>query len=208
MKSTIVALCLLLFLVSCASGPVHVAKTEKEGIKSSYADRDLQKLYVVNEGFLRETYFRLTRSNVAVYEEGIGFTTLKDQKGRKHGYLMIYLRPAEIYFDVNKTKPEQRFSYVFHNSLEKYLRYVRSDDLQKDDVQGLAFGIYWPVRDFSQCDTYGGFIEYLHVYFKKEDIQDYLDRNITFVEAIKDAEVFMSLDSGTPVSVRPTFRTN
>jgi hypothetical protein len=201
----VMAVCLSFLLFSCAAGVVHVAKTENEAVKSSYTDAELQRLYRTDEGFLRQVYSRFNKANIGVYEEGVGLTLLKDQKERKHPYLMVYLRPGELVFDETKTKPEERFAYVFENSVEKYLHYMKSSDMEKDNLNGLAFGIYWPVRDFSRCDTYGGFIEYVHIYFKKDDIQDYLNGDMTFEEAVKEAQVFTSLNSAAPISVRPAF---
>lgn len=65
-----------LFLFACAAGPVYMAKTEAEGIKSSYQESRLQVLRDKNMGLLSQIYGRYNRSRVDVYPEGIGFTLL------------------------------------------------------------------------------------------------------------------------------------
>jgi hypothetical protein len=117
---------------------------------------------------------------------------------------MTHIRPAEISFDVNTTKPEQRFSYALLE-VPRYLKLLKSKDLERDGIEGLAFGIYWPVRDFSQCQENGGFIEYLYVYLKKDDAQDILDGRIDYKTALIDSEVITSLDLKPTKSVRPVF---
>jgi hypothetical protein len=197
---------LLVSLCSCAAGPVYVARNQEESMKTKYEDAQLKKLYMENETFLRDIYFRLNKANVAIYKEGIGLTVLTDQKNEKLHYIMINVRPAEIYFNEATTKPEQRFAYVLQTYFPKYLSYIRKEDLDRSDIEGLAFGIYWPVRDYSQCDTYGGYVEYIHVYFSKEDVWDVLDGKETFDEAVQNSEVITSLKLEPAKSVRPVFQ--
>lgn len=198
-------LCLSILLFGCASGPVYVAKTETEALKTVYQEGDLQRLYSANESLLKQVYHRMRAANADFTRHGLGFTLLRDQHGRRLHYLMVHVRPAEIVFGVTGTKGEERFSTVMTTSFEKYLRLMRSEDLNRDDVEGLSFGLFWPVRDFSQCDTYGGFVEYITIFFKKDDAQDFLEGKLSFQEALMEAEVFVSLDSGPAVSVRPVF---
>ncbi len=198
-------LCAAVLLFGCASGPVYMARTETESIKSIYQEGDLQRLYGANEALLRQLYYRMRGANVNLTREGLGFTLLRDQNGKRLHYLMVNVRPADLVFGVTNTKGEERFSAVMNTAFEKYLRLMRSDDLNRDDVEGLAFGLFWPVRDFSQCDTYGGFVEYVTVFLKKYDAQDFLDGKLSFREALMEAEVFVSLDSAPAVSVRPVF---
>jgi hypothetical protein len=182
-----------------------VAKNEAESYKTTYEDARVQKLSKENEALLKNIYQRLSRSNINIYKEGIGITLLSDQKNEKLHYILIDIRPSEIAFNENATTPEQRFSYVLQNSFPKYLKLIKKEDLNHDDIEGLALGIYWPVRDFSQCDTYGGFIEYIHIYFMKEDVWDMLDGKKNFVDVVQSSEVIASLNLKPAQNVRPVF---
>jgi hypothetical protein len=205
MKNILLFMIAVSFLYSCAAGPIYVAKDQRDAIKSGYSEAQLRELSAGNEDLLRRIYSRLTISHVGVHNEGIGFTSLRDQQERKHYYLMVHLRPAEIYFNVLDTKPEQRFSHVLQEYMPKYISYVKPEDLNKEEIEGLAFGIYWPVRDFSQCNTAGGFIEYIHVYLKKNDALGVLQGRRAFTESLSGAEVMTSLDLAPAISVRPVF---
>jgi hypothetical protein len=201
----VVLMCLLGFLCSCATGPIHVATNQTESMKTSYADPKMKKLYAENETLLKGIYTRLNSSNVNFYKEGLGLAILNDDKNEKLHYIMVNIRPSEITFDEKATKPEQRFSHVLSNYFPKYLYYIKKEDLKRDDIEGLAIGIYWPVRDHSQCNQYGGFVEYIHIYFDREDVFDFLDKRKTFVEAVNNAEVITSLDLQPAKSVKPKF---
>jgi hypothetical protein len=182
-----------------------MAKSQSESIKTSYGDAKLNKLYTDNESLLKGIYARLNNSNVNIYKEGIGLTILNDDKNKNLHYIMMNIRPPEIVFDEKATKPEQRFSNVLGTYFPKYLNYIKKEDLNRDDIEGLALGIYWPVRDYSQCNQYGGFVEYIHIYFDREDVFDFLDRRKTFAETVNNAEVITSLDLQPAKSVRPVF---
>jgi hypothetical protein len=200
---TIVAICLIFSLVSCAAGPVYVARNETESVKRMYTEPALQTMYYKNQDLLRNIYNRFTGSRVDFFNEGLGFTTLSDQKGRKHPYLMIYIRPSEITFDVNKTTGQQRFGVVLRDYLPRYVAHLRDSDLGGEDVQGLAFGVYWPVRDFSQCQQAGGFVEYLHIYLQRDDARDLIEGKASLFQLLEYTEVFTSLDQAPAISVRP-----
>ena len=195
---------LLFILCSCAAGPVYIAKNESEGIKHVYNETTLQKLYDQNVDLLKDIYFRYSASHVGIVPDGIGFTPLNDENNQRLLYLMVYVRPPEISFDGNTTKAENRFSYAIQQVL-RFMKLITSKDLDRDDVEGLAFGLYWPVRDFSQCDQYGGYIEYLQVFFKKGDAEDVLDGRRDYIDALADAEVITSLDLQPARDVRPVF---
>jgi hypothetical protein len=182
-----------------------MAKNQTESMKVSYEDAKLKKLYADNETLLKEIYLRLSNSNVNIYKEGIGLTILNDDKNEKLHYIMMNVRPSEIVFDERSTKPEERFSNVLQTYFPKYLNYIKKEDLSRDDIEGLALGIYWPVRDYSQCNQYGGFVEYIHIYFTREDVFDLLDRRKTFAAVINDSEVITSLNLQPAKSVRPVF---
>lgn len=202
----VIPIILLAFLCSCGTpGAIHVAKNEAESYKTTYEDARVQKLSKENEALLRGIYQRLSMSNINIYKEGIGITLLSDQKNEKLHYILIDIRPSEIAFNENATTPEQRFSYVLQNSFPKYLKLIKKEDLDRDDIEGLALGIYWPVRDFSQCNTYGGFIEYIHIYFMREDVWDMLDGKKNFVDVVQSSEVITSLNLKPAQNVRPVF---
>ena len=204
MKS-IVAVSLLLFLSACAAGPVYVAKNESESFKTAYDDPQLQKLHGQNEALLKNIYSRFNKAQVNTPKQAIGMTFVQDQNNRKHPYFMIGIRPSEVYFNVNATTPSQRFSQVLNAYFPKYLNFIRKEDFEKNGVEGLDLAIYWPVRDYSQCNTYGGFIEYIHVYFTKNDVQDILDGRRTFFDVAKSCEVITSLNLEPAKSVKPVF---
>lgn len=204
MRITLIAISILCFLVSCGSGPVHVAKTEQEGLKASYLDPKLTDLTKQHLGTLKDIYQRYQRAKIDIYPGGIGFTTLSSEKNDKHYYLLVQVRPQDISFDEVKTTPRDRFSEVFERQFEKNLKYVTKRDVQPDNIDGLAFGVYWPVRDLSQCDKYGGFIEYMIIYLQKDDFIDYLNGDMTFSEAAQEGQVFTSLGMQKAESVRVT----
>jgi hypothetical protein len=204
MKKYFVMVLMFFVLCSCAAGPVYMAKNESESIKYLYGDAKSQDLFDKNTDLFKDIYLRYTASHINFYNEGIGITTLNDNKNITLRYLMTYIRPAEISFDGNTTKPEQRFSYALLE-VPRYLKLMKSKDLNRDGIEGLAFGIYWPVRDFSQCQSNGGFIEYLYVYLKKGDAQDILDGRRDYKDVLAFAEVITSLDLQPAKSVRPVF---
>ncbi len=204
MKKYFIILLSLFILCSCAAGPVWVAKNESESIKSSYLDGKSQALHSKNADLFRDIYSRYNASHINFYKDGIGVTTLKDEKNNVRYYLMVNIRPSEISFDGNTTKPEQRFSYALLE-VPRYMKLLKGRDLEREGLEGLAFGIYWPVRDFSQCQDNGGFIEYLYVYFGKNDAQEILAGRKDYKQALSFAEVITSLDLKPAQSVRPVF---
>ncbi len=199
------AMCVvLLLLCSCAAGPVYMARNESESIKTVYSDSRSQELYGKNTDLFRDLYTRYNASRINFFNEGIGIATLRDEKDKPHQYLMTFVRPPEISFDVNTTKGEERFSYALLE-VPKYMKLLRPGDLERDGIEGLAFGIYWPVRDFSQCNSNGGFIEYLHVYLNKNDAQDIIAGRKDYKKVLNFAEVITSIDLKPAKSVRPVF---
>jgi hypothetical protein len=204
MKKAII-LFISLFLFSCAAGPVYVAKTETESVKTSYQDKQLQVLHDRNVDLLSQIYGRYNRSRVDIYPEGIGFTLLMGPRQEKYPYLMVNVRPKEVYFDMNSSKSNERFSLVLQSYLEKYMNFLQSSDLDRDDVKGLAFGVYWPVRDYSLCTSNGGFIEYINIYLSKTDAQEILDRRRGFRDVLDKSEIITSLDLKPAISVKPVF---
>ena len=198
------ALLLLLgvFLVSCAAGPVMKAKTETEAIKSSYSDPDLSRLDRKYRALLQDLYARFTRANVDIYPEGIGFVSLRDRAGKSYHYLHVQVRPRDISFDGNTTKARERFSSVMQKNFPAQLRFIKGDDVNKEGISGLAFAVFWPVRDYSQCDTYGGFVEYAQVYMQKRDVLDILEGATTFLDVAEGSEVIASLDLAPAIGIK------
>jgi hypothetical protein len=204
MKRNIVFVVLAFILCACASGPVYYAKTPSEAIKPSYDEKRLQDLYDQNKALLNELYTRFTASKVDIYKEGLGFTGLTSRNKERLHYLMVKVRPQDIMYKETKCTPEERFGEVLQTYFPKYLKMMKKKDLDVNDVEGLLFGVYWPVRDV--CDTYGGFLEYIEIYFSQKDVYEFLDGKITFQEAVMDSEVITSLNMGPATSVKPVFK--
>ena len=198
---TAVVLFLGMFLFSCV-GPVMMAKTEGEAIKRGYSDPDLAGLNQKYEPLLRGLYSRFTLAKVDTYPEGLGFTGLQGKDGKKYYYLQVGVRPRNICFDENKTTSKERFAAVLQKYFATNLRYMKKEDIDRDDIGGLAFAVYWPVRDFSQCDTNGGFIEYAEVYMNKADVFDILNGTVSFMDVAERSEVIASLDMAQPVRIK------
>ena len=198
---TIMVLAIFLCAVVACTGPIYVAKTESEGIRTVYQDPELSDLSQRYQPVLKEIYGRYQTAGVDVYPNGIGFTSVLDQERKKHHYLLVQVRPRDIMFGEVQTKPHDRFVEVYKHHFEKNLRLMKAGDL-RDGMDGLAFGVYWPVRDLSQCDTYGGFLEYTLIYFPKMDFIDLAARNITLSEAVENAEIVTSLGRKPATSVR------
>jgi hypothetical protein len=202
MKTIIVAACLLC-LVACGQGPIYVAKNVNEGLKPSYEDPGTAKLAAQHQPVLHDIYQRFQASQVDIYPGGLGFTTLTDGRTNTlYHYLMVQVRPRNITFGVMQTKPNQRFGEVFGHHFADNLRYIKPDDLKDEDVEGLAFAVHWPVRDLSQCDTYGGFVEYIMMYFHKPDVLQFLNDQINFSELADRAEIITSLEGKAPEPVK------
>jgi len=201
----ILVIIVALFLFSCAAGPVHMAKTEQESIKNSYDEVQLKSLYDRNRPLLHEIYTRLRSNQINIYREGIGFTTLRDPANRGHYYLMVNIRPQEIVFDGSSSKPEQRFSKVMGGYVEKYLNFVKKSDIEASGVEGLSLGVYWPVRDYSQCKENGGFLEYIIVYLTKDDLNNLYGHRKTFAEIAPHSEIIASLDLKASAHMKPVY---
>ena len=192
----------LVALAGCATGPVQMAKTEAETFKTRYDDPELAKLYTQNEARLKDIYARYRKAGVDFYFGGLGVTAIRDATGRKYPGIMVNIRPAAVVFDENTTTGQQRFAKVLRGDFPKYITYLNRSDYAGDGIYGVAFGIYWPVRDYTQCDTSGGFIEYVIVYLSADDADDVLEGRKSFYDVAKTAEVITSLDLKPAVSVR------
>ena len=203
MKAAVIFVLFLCVLVSC-SGPVLIAKNEGEGIKTSYQDPALSELSVRYRPALNDIYRRYQSAGIDVYPDGIGFVSVSGSKGEKLHYLLVQVRPRDIMFGEVQTKPRERFVEVFEHHYENNLRYLKTGDVRMDGVDGLAFGVYWPVRDLSQCDKYGGFLEYTIIYFQKDDFVSLIEKQTTLSQALENAEVVTSLARKPARSVKVT----
>lgn len=205
MKAFIIFVLLAFALCSCTPGPVYVARGESDSIKKNYNDKRVQDLFDKNSSLFKDIYKRYSSYNVGIYTDGIGITTLDDLNKEKLHYLMVYVRPKEASFDTNTTKPNDRVATIIKDFVPKYIKTIKSQDIERDDIEGLAFGIYWAVRDHSQCDTHGGYIEYLYIFFPKSAAQAYLDGKMSLPEAVDQSEVIASLELKPTVGLRPVF---
>jgi hypothetical protein len=201
MKTLLLAFSLCL-LVSCTAGPVYVAKNENDGIRTSYQDQKLDGLAARNHSGLKAIYERYQQARIDVYPNGIGFTELSDTAGKRHYYLLVDVRPRDITFGMGQTKAQDRFTEVYRHHFESNLRYVKEQDLGMEGVEGLAFAVHWPVRDLSQCDSHGGFLEYIMIYLPKGDFLRLVRGEASFSDLAKNAEVVTSLDMKKADSVR------
>ena len=204
MKKCLVFVLVALFLGACAHGPVYTAKNEGEALKKDYQDKRLQDLYSQNQSLLKEIYGRFASHNVDIYKEGLGFTDFTNTRNERTYYLMVKTRPQEVMYKETKSTADERFSDAIRKHAPKYLSYMKKSDLDVKSVEGLTFGVYWPVRDV--CDTYGGFFEYVELYTPKQFVNEYLEGKITFQEMLLDTEVITSLNKGNPTSVKPVFK--
>jgi hypothetical protein len=153
---------------------------------------------------LNDIYRRYQSAGIDVYPDGIGFVSVSGSKGEKLHYLLVQVRPRDIMFGEVQTKPRERFAEVFEHHYENNLRYLKTGDVRMDGVDGLAFGVYWPVRDLSQCDKYGGFLEYTIIYFQKDDFVSLIEKQTTLSQALENAEVVTSLARKPARSVKVT----
>ena len=201
MKRAMLAFILCFLFVSC-NGPVFIAKTENEGIRTSYGDPKMNELATQNRAALKSIYHRYELAKIDVYPDGIGFTALSDDQGKKHYYLLVDVRPKDISFGMGQTTPKERFNEVLLRHFEKNLRLVREEDVGMNGVEGVAFAVHWPVRDLSQCDSHGGFLEYAMIYFPKSEFLSLMRGERSFSDCIKDSEIITSLDLKKPGAVR------
>lgn len=199
-KGIFICAALFTLFASCSDSNI-MARSEAEGLRKGYSDPELARLNERYQASLRAIYARFRLAGIDIYQEGIGFTKLSDNAGNSSRYLMILTRPKQITFDGNKTTPEQRFDVVFQKYFPETLQYAKREDLDKEHVDGLAFGVYWPVRDYTQCNTYGGFLEYAVIYMKKGDFYNLLNGTSTLRDAAANGEVVTSLGLKQPASI-------
>jgi hypothetical protein len=201
----IIVCCLILvatvFLGAC-TGHVHLAKSEAEGLKTGYQDPELAALSGKYNALLREIYTRYTSRKMGIAKEGLGFTSLSDGRGRKLYYLFVETHHEECNFDKNTTTGQQRLQVVLQRYFEPELRVLNKNDLAPGDIGGLAFGVAWAVRDYYQCDKYGGFVEYVIAYISKSDFNAIMDGTKTVSSVLTNSEVITSLDLQPPTSIK------
>ena len=80
MKKYFIMFLMLFIFCSCAAGPVYMAKNESESIKRMYGDAKSQELFNKNTDLFKDIYLRYNASHINFYNEGIGITTLNDDK--------------------------------------------------------------------------------------------------------------------------------
>ncbi|OPY04593.1 MAG: hypothetical protein A4E61_00643 [Syntrophorhabdus sp. PtaB.Bin184] len=206
MRNIIIATALMVFaLCSCTPGPIYVAKGEADSVKRSYNNKHAQSVFDKNAALFKDIYNRYSSDNVGIYQDGIGITTLEDFDKQQLHYVMVYVRPKEASFDGNSTKPEERIAKIIRDFVPKYIKRMKPSDLDGDQIEGLAFGIYWAARDYSQCDTYGGHIEYLYIFFPENAAKAYLEGKISLAEAVDQSEVMASTELKPAKPIRPVF---
>ena len=189
------------FLGAC-TGPVHLAKSESEGLKTGYKDPELAAVSSRYNSLLREIYARYTGKGMGVAKEGLGFTSLSDGRGRKQYYLFVETHHEECNFDKNTTTGQQRLQVVLQRYFEPELRVLNKKDVAPGDISGVAFGVSWAVRDFYQCDKYGGFVEYVIAYISKSDFNAIVDGTKTVSGVLANSEVITSLDLQPATSIK------
>ena len=194
--------CLFCILAACAAGPVQVAKNETEGLKAGYRDPELTALSQKYGSLLKSIYAKYRLKNMSLAKDGLGFTSLTDNGGKKLYYLMVQIRPEDINFDQNRTTGESRLQVILQRYFEPNLKMISKEDVAHDDISGLAFGVTWPVRDFSQCDTAGGYMEYVLAYIDKNDFFSILNGGDTVSGVLGNSEVITSLDLAQPESIK------
>jgi hypothetical protein len=151
---------------------------------------------------LKSIYARYRLSKMSLAKEGLGFTSLTDNSGQKLFYLLVEIRPEDVNFDQNATTGEKRLQLILQRYFEPNLRVLNKEDVAPDDINGLAFGVSWPVRDFTQCNTAGGFVEYVLAYISKSDFFSILDGSETVSSVLSNSEVITSLDLAPPKSIK------
>jgi len=203
-KRCLFAVIFAFFVSACAHGPSYTAKNEGEAIKTGYQDNRLQELNNQNQALLKEIYARFYAAKADFYKDGLGFTDVTNEKGTRMYYLMVRIRPQEIMYKGNKPNADERFSEVLQKSTPNYMKVMKKSDLNVKYIDGLAFGVYWAVRDV--CDTYGGFIEYIEIYTPKQFVDKFLDGSITFQDMLLVSQVLTSLDQRPATSVKPVFK--
>ncbi len=203
MKAAFLLLSIFSLLFSCATGSIYIAVEEKDAITKNFSDPNLKEKHMLTESVMKEIYSRFVSLGANFVKEGLGVMPLLDEKGTRMYYLKVLVRPKELKFDVNTTDPQKRFSQVVHIYLPNYLKGIKGEDLLNFD--GLTFGIYWPVRDFSQCKDYGGFIEYAHFSLPKRELLQFLAGEKGLEEVLKVSEVLVSFNLEPPKSVRIEF---
>jgi hypothetical protein len=201
MTKKIILLSLFCLLVACA-GPVQVARNESEVIKTGYLDPQSKALSVKYAGVLKSIYTKYRLAKVSFAKEGLGFTSLTDTSGQKFYYLKVEIRPSDLNFDQNTTIAEDRLRAVLKRYFEPALRMLNKDDVAHDDTEGVAFGVQWPVRDFSQCNSEGGFVEYVIAYISTNDFLSVLEGSETLSNVLANSEVVVSLDLKPEKSVK------
>jgi len=195
------ALLLTGFLAAC-TGNVNLAKTPTEGMKTAYQDPELAAISQKYNVLFKEIYARYESKKMGVAKEGLGFMSLRDDRGTKLYYLFVETHHEDANFDKNTTTAEQRLQTVLQRYFEPDLKVMNKNDIAPSDIGGLAFGVAWADRDYYQCDKYGGFVEYVIAYMSKSDFYAVLDGTKTLSNVLAGSEVIASLDQAPPKSIK------
>ncbi|MCS7280724.1 MAG: hypothetical protein NZ583_03735 [Desulfobacterota bacterium] len=190
-------------IFGCAAGPRYYAVKPSEVIRSNYETVRQNELFYKSEELLREIYARFTALGCKFVKEGLGIMAVKDEEEKLLYYLMILVRPHDLAFDLRATSEKTRFSEIVHVYLPRYVFSIKKEDLVNFD--GLTIGIYWPVRDFSVCKEYGGFIEYAHFNIPKMEVYELIDKRRTLSDVLKNSEIIISFNLESPRHVRIEF---
>ena len=200
------AVVLLSGVLAGCTGYVNLAKTQSEAMKTGYTDPQLAAYSQKYEGLLKEIYARYTGKNIGIAKEGLGFTTLGDGRGGKSYYLFVETHHEDCNFNKNATTGQERLQIVMRLYFEPELKVLKKSDIAPDDIGGVAFGVAWAVRDFYQCDKYGGHVEYVLAYINKSDFYAVLDGTKSLKDVLTNSEVVASLDQQPAQPIKLKFQ--
>ena len=173
---------------------VFKSKDEGDAQRTDYSDSSLARTANQHHDLFTEIYKRCQQAGIDVVPKGMGFVSVTDEGGKKYSYLLVEIRPPHIVFNEKNTSADSRFNEVSQNQFENSLEIMKAEDLQSPTIDGLAFSIYWPVRDYAKCDQNGGFLEYITIYFSKKDFINLKNRSISFRDAVANSIVTASLE--------------
>ena len=193
---------LLTGLLAACGGNVNLARTQGEALKAGYTNPQLAAHSQKYDRLFREIYARYNEKKIGIAKEGLGFTSLTDGRGNKLPYLFVETHHEECNFDKNSTTGQQRLQTVLQRYYEPELRVLNKNDLAPDDINGVTFGVAWAVRDYYQCDKYGGFVEYVIAFISKSDFYAVLDGTKSLQSVLASSEVFASLDLEPAMSIK------
>ncbi len=208
MRKSAVVLCLLLVsgLLAACTGNVNLAKTPAEALKTGYSDPQTAALSKKYDGLLKEIYARYNGKNLGVAKDGLGFMTLTENRGGKLYYLFVETHHEDANYDKNTTTGQQRLQNVMQRYFEPDLKVLNKNDAAPADINGVTFGVAWAVRDYYQCDKYGGHVEYVIAYISKSDFNAIMDGTKKLNAVLANSEVYASLDLQPAIPIKLTYQ--